>query len=90
MGRCQPERNFRTIRGFEHYYPGQVKIADLFLRKNVQGKPKPTNEKQKRREEKEGENQEPLFAEEEPETPKVDEKKSKGRKKVNESKEEKE
>ena len=42
------------------------------------------------KEEKEGENQEPLFAEEEPETPKVDEKKSKGRKKVNESKEEKE
>ena len=27
-------------------------VADLFLRKNVQGKPKPTNEKQKRREEK--------------------------------------
>ena len=54
-GRCQPERNFRTIRGFEHYYSGPLKIADLFLRKNVQGKPKPTNEKQKRREEKKGE-----------------------------------
>ena len=29
-GRCQPERNFRTIRGFEHYYSGPLKIADLF------------------------------------------------------------
>ena len=30
-GRCQPERNFRTIRGFEHYYFGQLLLWIFFI-----------------------------------------------------------
>ena len=51
-GRCQPERNFRTIRGFEHYYSGPLKIADLFLTKKVFRESQSPRTKSKREEKK--------------------------------------
>lgn len=44
-GRCQPERNFRTIRGFEHYYSGRFACGSFLLFRDL-------IEDQKRREEK--------------------------------------
>ena len=56
-GRCQPERNFRTIRGFEHYYSGPLKMRIFFYEK-CSGKAKAherkAKEKRRKKEKKNG------------------------------------
>ena len=65
MGRCQPERNFRTIRGFEHYYSGPLKIADLFYEKMFRESQSPrTKSKREEKKKKEKKNGKRLFTSE--------------------------
>ena len=45
-GRCQPERNFRTIRGFEHCYSGPLRLRIFFI---VQRSYRRSKEKRRKR-----------------------------------------
>lgn len=49
-GRCQPERNFRTIRGFEHYYSGPLRLRIFFI---VQRSYRRSKEKRRKKGERE-------------------------------------
>ena len=50
-GRCQPERNFRTIRGFEHYYSGPLRLRIFFI---VQRSYRRSKEKRRKKGEQNG------------------------------------
>ena len=51
LGRCQPERNFRTIRGFEHYYSGPLRLRIFFI---VQRSYRRSKEKRRKKENENG------------------------------------